>query len=363
MWTVLGQFKSSLFILLLIAATLLLNACSSPSRLDFSPLNLPPFQLQDGELSASSALASAENFQLLATNPAMIRYFDHYVSRSIPAQQRARMIHQILRSPAFLNVEYQRSKTLTAEQVFSSATANCIGFANAYIAIARHYGLSARYQLLEKHPEWTLQGEMIAVEIHVNSTVRLNRIGALSVDIDRPGSRQAGRPIKLSDQQAKALFYNNLAIDHFSQGDLPSAYRLLVKAIQLAPKMAKLWPNLGVIYRNNQQHQAAENAYFHALQLDSNSYTAITNLAALYQHTKQPDKFASYLDKMAQLKQLNPYYHYYLALQAQRDSDYLNAIKHINRAIELKKDETDFSQLLDQLYRQSRQLASSVTIQ
>jgi Flp pilus assembly protein TadD len=362
MWAVLSQFKSVLFVLRLIAVALLLNACSSTSRLGFSPLSLPPLQLDEGELSPSSALASVENYQLLTVSPEMIRYFDRYVSRSMPAQQRARMIHRVLSSPAFLAVEYERSKTLTAEQVFFSGAANCLGFANAYIALARQYGLNARYQLLEKHPEWTVQGEQIALEIHVNSLVRLRNAGELTVDIDRPGSRQAGRPAKVSDEVAKALFYNNLAIDQFSQGDQPGAYRLLVKAIQLAPDNAMLWSNLGVIYRNNQQYQHAENAYHNSLQLDPDTHTAITNLAALYQHTGQTEKYAKYFEKMSQLRLQNPYYHYYLARQAEQDNDYSTAINHINRAIKIKKDEADFAALLDQLYRQSRQLASSAAI-
>lgn len=354
--------KRSAVLLLLSAITLLLTACSSPSRLSLAPFSVAPLQLEGGTLSAPAALAAVEDYALLAVTPEMSHYFDRYVSLAMQPRQRARMIHTVLRSRAFLAVDYERHQTLTAAQVFASASANCLGFANAYIAIARHYKLKARYQLVEKHPEWTLQGDMVELDIHVNSRVRLRNAGELTVDIDRPGSRQAGRPVTISDQVAKALFYNNLAIDHFNQDDLPGAYRLMVKAIALAADQTILWSNMGVIYRTNGQYQDAENAYQQALRLDPDSFTATTNLASLYQRTAQTEKLASYVDKMTRLRQQNPYYHYYLARQAQQQNDYRNAIEHIGRAIALKSDEADFTQLLNQLHRQSRQMASRASL-
>ena len=53
-------------------------------------------------------------------------------------------------------------------------------------------------------------------------------------------------------------------------------------ALQLSPQMSHLWVNLGVVYRRADQHQAAEAAYLHALEVDSFDRSAMNNLMVLY---------------------------------------------------------------------------------
>ena len=147
--------------------------------------------MQNTTVTSSQALADAELYEPMKINPAVTDYLDLYINRSMSEQQRSRELFSLLLSPAFLDIEYQRGDTLTAQQVFDTGTANCISFANLYIALARHYGLNARYQLIEKYPEWSRHGTIVSMDVHVNSVVKIKHLGNLTVDI---GRRDFGLP-------------------------------------------------------------------------------------------------------------------------------------------------------------------------
>lgn len=335
---------------ILIAA--LVSSCGGQQRLQYDLSQLPPFDFDAVDITSEQALLTVEDYDVLAVSPLMTDYFDRYISRLIPQQQRARMLHTMLLSPAFLGVGYQRESTFTAQQVFSHQSANCIAFASTYIALARHYGLDARFQLLKKLPEWNRQGDMVSMDIHVNSKVRLSRGGQLTVDIGSGKTDQSGRSIAISDKAAMALFYNNLAMAAFSRNNSVEAYGLIVKAIQLAPEQDLLWSNIGALFRKNAQYKDAETVYRVALAINPDSYTAANNLAVLYQRTGQQQQFAFYYQKIKELQRKNPYYHYWLARQDEKLGDYRAALIHIARAISLKSDEWLFIDFQSRLIRQ-----------
>ena len=347
-----------------ISIVLLMGACSSQR---FSPdINSMPAFRESAAVAVSprQAIQSVEDYKLLTVTPEMIDYLDRFISTAMPQQQRARTLHKILRSPAFLGIEYQADKTLTADQVFAKEIANCISFANIYIALARHYGLDASYQLLEKYPQWNRKGLVVAMEIHVNTVLQLPRDTNLMVDISVDSAQIFGRTTLISDRSAAALFYNNLAMTELSsndpaKNDPAKAYSYVAKALDLAPRRAILWSNLGAIYRGNGQFDAAEQAYKMALMLDPETFTAINNLASLYQHLQQWQEFEHYADRLNRLQEKNPYYYYSLAQLAQQENDYRQAIDYIEKAISLKQDEPEFVNLLNQLQRQLRRVAIS----
>lgn len=75
------------------------------------------------------------------------------------------------------------------------------------------------------------------------------------------------------------------AVEKQTAGDLPGAIALYNQALQLIPKNAALWTNLGSAYQNSDDFQNARNAYQKALDLDKKTQCAnYFLLAAIDEH-------------------------------------------------------------------------------
>ena len=335
----------------------LISACSNYQLLPVLKPAMPDFNTDNGVLTATQAASTITDYQPLLVTDEMQDYFDPYLSGAMTQRQRAYMLNSVLRGSAFLSIEYDLKDTLTAEQAFNKQSANCVGFANLYIALARHYGLKSNYQLIRKFPEWNRQEggneQVMSISIHINSLVTLSSGHQLVVDLVPRSSRQVGVSEVISDKSAEALFYNNLAIDEFSRGNYEKAYRLIAKAMNYDDDLDLLWVNLGAIFRHNNQLTNAETAYRVALAINPDSYTAMNNLAVLYQMQEDWIQFEAYLKKTEKYRLRNPYYHFQLARLAEQEQDYAGAIDHMRKAIRLKDDEPEFQEALSMLYRLS----------
>ena len=356
-YSVPNLLKVSFSLLVLVVS----SACANNSSAVFTSGNIPSLQLSGDILTSNQALEQTTPIPILTLTPQLTDYFDQYIYGGIDKKQRARLLRNLLLSPAFLDIEYERSDNFTASEVFDVRSANCISFSNLYIALARHYGIDADYQLIEKYPEWARDGRLVFMDIHVNASVPLGGGEKYQVDISQPEvtdqSQQKGNPKLISDDVAAALFYSNLAVRAFAQGDIVEAYQKIVWSLYKAPDQSMFWSNLGPIFRANNQLNEAERVYLIALQLDPKSYSASNNLAVLYRDMQRMDKYQYYLAKTLALRQKNPYFYFHLAHAAKQEGDYLQAIKYLRRAIELKDDAREFYELLDVLSTQIERLA------
>ncbi len=351
-------FLKSLFSLVLLAVC---SACANtPST--FIPANqIPSLQLSDKTITANQVLARQKPASIVAITPEITNYFDQYFYVGVDKKQGARSLRNLLLNPAFLGIEYARSDNFTASEVFDFRSANCISFSNLYIALARHYGMEADYQLIERYPQWARDGNLIFMDIHVNASVKLGHSKRYLVDISQPDvtdqTQEKGKSTLIDDEVASALFYSNLSVRAFAKGDIAKAYKMIVWSLHLASDRAMFWSNLGPIYRANSQWKDAETVYLMALQLDPRSYSAMNNLAVLYREMGRRDDYENYLAKTLSLRQKNPYFYFYLAHVSKKEGDYLQAIKHLRKAIKLKDDAQEFYDLLDLLSIQLSRLA------
>ena len=339
--------------LLITFAVVFTSACGSYSQLTVSSV-IPDFETKTGVLTSELAAASVEDYGLLTVSKVMTDYFDPHISESMNQHQRIQQLKLLLDDEAFLNTQYQANATLTAEQAFLSRKANCVGFTNLIIALARHYGINAKYQLVRKFPEISRHaddsGQVMSLGIHINSLLKLSNGQSLVFDVSTNVSQQLGSFDIISDQTAKVLHYNNLAMEKFFQKEYVKAYEFLAKAMTFDASVDISWVNLGAVYRHNGQLEEAEAAYKAALKINRDSYTAMNNLAVLYQLKQDWQQFDLYLEKTKSYRLRNPYYHLDIALQAEENHDYTSAIKSMHKAIKLKNNEPEFYQVLSRLY-------------
>ena len=318
-----------------LAIALLLSACAGTALDRDSIAALAPLKLGDNTLTVADATARLPRPDLLALDESMREFVEYYTRGQNNSRVRLLSLHQAIRGSGGLNMEYDPFAEGTAQEVFHRGTANCLSYANMFIALAREAGLEANYQWLEVRPQWCKVSERVQVGLHVNVVVRLRDGKRFMVDIEPPPSRDIAGSQELTDSDAQALYYNNIAMSALASENLEEAWTYLVSALQLSPEMAHLWVNLGAIYRYSGQHQQAESSYLQALELDFTEYSAMTNLAVLYAIQGREEERSFWLDKVERHRQSNPYYHAWRGDEAAAEKDWSAALGHYSRAVEL----------------------------
>ena len=278
------------------------------------------------------------DIDLLEMSPRMDRFLNQYVTEKDGSDLRRQLLAIAIADSSILGFYYNDVRTLTAEQAFNTRSGNCIAFANLFIALAREAGLDARYHEVSIPPEWTSRDDTFIIAKHINVLVDSPR-GSYEVDISGREIKAGARRRVMTDREAKALFFNNLAIDALFADDIRTAHAYLVKAIETAPKSADAWSNLGVVLARNEQYSDAELAYLTALEIDGGDRTAMSNLYELYFLQEKLDEAQALQARVERYRQDNPYYLLQLSDEAIEHKQYSAALDLLTRAISKKENE------------------------
>jgi tetratricopeptide (TPR) repeat protein len=336
-----GQLAIRWYLAALVLACTLAACAGSPPEFDRQVIGqLAPLRLDGDELPALQAAASVETPDLLATDDTMREFVARYTTDVGNSRQRMMSLHRAITGAGVLNMQYDPFADGSAQEVFHRGTANCLSYANLFVALAREAGLDAHYQWLEVRPRWSRVGERVSVGLHVNVLVRLRSGERYMVDIDPLPSRDITDSREISDRDARALYHSNIAMGALAEDDLQEAWRQGVRAVQINPQMAHLWVNLGAVYRSADQHREAEKSYLRALELDPWSSPAMTNLAILYDLENRHEEREYWQGRVDRYQQANPYYHAWLGDQAGKAGDWSAALEQYDMAVSLKPDDS-----------------------
>jgi Flp pilus assembly protein TadD len=326
-----GRCRRGIAVLLVTASLLACSTTPGPSR---SISELPPLHLDNHSLSVDEVAARAPTPDLLAVDQEMREFVQLYTGDVRNSRQRLMMLHRAVTGAATLGVQYDPFAEGSAREVFQRGSANCLSYANLFVALAREADLDASYQWLDVRPQWTRMGERIMVRLHVNTMVKVAGGGEYMVDIDPLPSRDIAGSQEMSDADARALYHNNIAMDALADENLEQAWLHGVRALQISPEMPHLWVNLGAIYRQAGQHREAESSYLYALQLDPWDRSAMNNLVVLYQIEGRDEDRDYWEVRVAHYRDGNPYYHAWLGDKAAEDGDWAAALQHYEEAVE-----------------------------
>jgi Flp pilus assembly protein TadD len=131
------------------------------------------------------------------------------------------------------------------------------------------------------------------------------------------------------------MFYNNKGGQALVNENYIIAYQYFKAATQADKFFSSAWGNLAVLYKQTNHDHIAEATYRHAILLEQDNYTALTNLAILLRKN-QAIVEADTIDKKIQAKRnKNPYYHAVLADEAYYKHSYSQALLHYKKAIKL----------------------------
>lgn len=341
------------------AGLLCLVACAHYSSSTPNVAELPPLQLPDRTVTPEAAGAEVETPELLALTGDMRDFVDRYAGHG-NQRQRLLTLHQSLRSPALLDIRYDAAADGTAAEAFDAGVANCLSYAHMFVALARYAGLKASYQSLALRPEWSRHGEQVALRRHVNVRVDLRNGEQYMVDIDPVSRDRIASAELLSEQEAAALFHANRAMDALLSKRPAAAYAQAVRALELAPGIDYLWVNLGAIYRQAGQSDAAEMAYKTALAVNPESPSAMNNLAVLYNLRGNLEESRLWEDRVRRHRERNPYHHYSQGEAAESAGDLDRALEHYRDAIRLKANDAEFYYRVARVYHARHQHEETV---
>lgn len=313
----------------------LFAGCAAPTEWAFKVQDIPPLHYADRVFTHADA-SVLETPDVLALNDEMRNFVQTHTEDSNNAHNVLVALHRAVKSESGLAMQYDPFGDGDARTAFSRSSANCLSYAHLFVALAREAGLNAHYQWMEVRPEWHRIGDRVAVRLHVNIHVKIRDSTEYMIDIDPLNRSQVAGARVMDDAEALALHHNNLAMQALADERPAEAWLQLVRGLEIAPGVAQLWVNLGAIYRYTDQHREAEQAYFHALEIDSSDRSAMNNLVVLYDIEGREDERAYWLDRMNRYRDRNPYYHSNLGDLAVQSEDWELAYKHYKVAKKLQ---------------------------
>ncbi len=331
---------------------LLLLSCTLPACTTVSPNNYlanPKLNsIMDGKMFLGKPVSADQlpSVDMLAVSPEMRDFVSRHVT---PVRGRSNKVKSLLSAiinPGLLGLKYGENHTRTAAQAFQSLGANCLSFSSLYIALAREAGLKAEYQEVLLPPEEDMQGATLILRRHVNVIVD-GASGRQHVVDFNPFQQDANSvdAVLLSDKEAFAQYYNNIAMEKMDKADYKGSYLYLRKALDIAPREAFLWSNMGVLLSRDGRMNLAEAAMLHAVALKPSERAPLVNLAALYEGRGDLAKSALYTQQIEKYRKRNPYYLLIEARQAFSVADFERSQTVIDKAISLKKSESLFYEL------------------
>jgi len=312
----------------------------------------PQVLLDSSPLARNVERPEVSPADIIELNPEMLAFLDDNVDRSKSDYTRLRQLLYALMGGDRFQLIYD-DRTRTAEETFRDRRGNCLSFTNLFVAMARNLGLDASYQEVEIPPDWSLAGQSFVLSKHVNVYLRLSHDLTRIVDFNTYDFNTTYEHHVISDERARAHYYNNIGAELMLNGETPGAFANLRASIGEDPNFSPAWINLGTLYRREAYRAYAEAAFQQALKVEPHSLVAMSNLANLYEEAGLIGLAADYQERVETHRMRNPYYRYFLANEAFTNGDYAAAIEHLKYAIREREEDPRFYSLISLSYLMS----------
>jgi len=324
-----------------------LGGCATTTNYPYSAAEERQLTAQVMAGADSAAGAGAEVLWLDNDVKALL---DSRIDRQWPATRRLEALRELLFADDALHIQYSGSTTKTAMQTYASGTGNCLSMTNLFVAAARYLDLSAQFQTVEVRPTWDQQGAVMIRYEHVVATGRLPNGERYVVDFLPEFVLGDYDSSATSDAVGLSLYFNNLGAESLVEGRTEAAIGYLQQALRLRPESSDAWGNMGAAMRRAGNQALAEFSYLRALHEDGSNFSALNNLAALYDLQGREEEAGRLAKRVERYRRTNPYYHYFVAnLFFEKGKD-AEAVLLLREAIRLKRDEPEFYQALARIY-------------
>jgi len=288
----------------------------------------------------------ADDRELLALDDEMQRFFSARIdARAIKSARLNQIITAILGEQG-LQFVYEKGGNYSARETYRRRRGNCLSFSLLAVAVARAYGLTARFCEVNTYPRWDRFGNLVTEIRHLNVRVWA---GVEQFELDPLPTAERQAPVAtakvISDARAFTHFYNNLGVARLAEGAAADAQALFDRALAADSTAAFVWANKGSALRLAGDLAGAHDCLERALREDSTELAALSSLADLYAQTGQLKQAAKLVKKVEGYRLRNPYYLSFLARAEYTRGQYPEAEGHLRRAIAIKDDEPEFYEL------------------
>lgn len=327
----------------------------------FIPLALllvvAPVKAQESPPTANAFIAQPATLELidideyLALPKDLTDILDSKIATLSLQRTKAAAVHNLLFGEKYFAIGYDNDKTKTAAETYLTRSGNCLSLAALYVASARRVGLDAVFQYVDVPLQWETAEQFNLVYGHTNVLVRIpgKHITVELVDL-YPAEESKNFPsTPMNDQQALSSYYNNRGVELLKQGYRSLAIDAFEKSLTLDDRYSDAWVNRGVAAKLSGDIELAEQAYLKGYRYNDQNVSALNNLYALYLKTGEAKKANKIQSKIHKHLLKNPFY---LAKAAEKNiaakHDLETAIKWLEKAIKIKRDEAEFHKLLAQ---------------
>lgn len=265
----------------------------------------------------------------------------------------ARQLALMLLEDGRLGITYERDSNATAMEVYTQRRANCISFTNLFVGMARSLGINANYAEVTEVSSFNKVGHTIVYNSHICAVV-FEGPKAYLIDFSFRPNPQYHSWRAISDLEAVASFYNNIASQLYLKGDdsdsMAKALALYKMALKIYPNSASTYNNLGVLRLRQDDAAGAEKMFRKALEIRPGYFAAYTNLGSIYRKRGEMDKAIKLIKEAIAASPSNPYAHHTLGRYYQEIGDNDKAEASLRKALRIDKYFTEARHELGRLY-------------
>lgn len=182
------------------------------------------------------------------TTPEMLAWAERQVPRRLPAPLRLQRLLEALLAPHGLALRETIGHSPTAAEAFAERRADCVGFAQLFVGLARALGLEVYFVIFEHSEGLERRGDLRVLVNHM--AAGFGPADAMTVfDFGGRQPAAAGFARRISDATAMAIFFSNRGAERLLAGSSREALTPLRQALELDPSLSAARRNLGVALR------------------------------------------------------------------------------------------------------------------
>jgi len=323
---------------LTIFGIVLLSSCAQYADNTGEVLQFPATSEQLFATTTADVPTTHDFYQLSAAQQQHFLAFFH-----APAQQNFepnQRVHRYLEQH-LVNFNYEGNNTL-ASVTLTNMSGNCVSLALLVTALAQLVDVEVGYRASYAEPMLDFSANIVLSSAHVrsylfeqeppaNDALMLMQRSAIAVDyfpgrLDRLGAM-------LRKNHFEAMIYNNLAADALLAGNLDRAYWLSRAALQRDPNYSPSINLIAVVYRRKGDLLASQQWYEFGLRYSKQPVTLTSNYLVLAEQLQQQPLINRLNEKLRVIDEDNPYVWFYLAYQAERSNDPVNAVYYYEKLL------------------------------
>jgi tetratricopeptide (TPR) repeat protein len=311
---------------LILLGTVLLSACAGAP----TSVTPPAARLFNDRLFAAPA-QKIQPDKILAISDEMRGFLRLDVAELARRDGQKRGLAEALYKNGDLRIEYEGSKTRTAEEAFAARSGNCLSLVIMVAALAREMGIPFQYQSVFIEENWSRQHGMYILNGHVNLTLgscsaiaRFGTAAGTSFEADPPitidflplDGQGRQRIKRISENTVLAMYMNNRAAESMAADKLNDAYWWASAAIHQDPSFYAAYNTLGVVYNRHGDLAEAENVLQFILANQSENTQAMANLVQVYRQHGRIAEAEAMSARLLQLQPFPPFYYFNQGLEA-----------------------------------------------